>query len=504
MAQISSDSIKQFLASFSPSLDDLHYGNLVKEFYRNNGFHTVWFTENSPRNIKALSNYIQNSPELGLRQQDYIPELPVRDSRTFLSPRNEKDSLLAEIKFTDAAIHFFHDVLLGNQPEPVSYNGLNYVPSCHNIPDLLNNYFKNNRFADLLNDVEPKQSEYRAVKNKLIFFREIATALNFKDAVILSKKVSNSNRPLLTRLYQLGIITSDTLSFSEEGLKEKIKTAQSLFSLLGDGVLRGSSLEALNVPLAVRIMELEYTLNTLRWLSCIKQSNHIIVVNIPSATLLLYEHGKIVLESKLIVGKKSTPTPTLCSNINEVILYPYWNVPTKIATQELLPAIKHNPGFLEANSFQVLNNRGRIINPESINWQALSRNNFPYAIRQSTGCDNSLGLVKLNFYNPYSVYLHDTPGKSLFLLNRRYFSHGCMRLEKAIEVTRYILKDNTIAIDTLEEKGCLKNQAPITVPASEIIPVFVLYHTAWVDAAANLSFYEDVYKKLPAIKRSTP
>jgi murein L,D-transpeptidase YcbB/YkuD len=135
------------------------------------------------------------------------------------------------------------------------------------------------------------------------------------------------------------------------------------------------------------------------------------------------------------------------------------------------------------------------VNASSIKWSSLSRNYFPYVLRQSTGCDNSLGLIKLNFYNPFIVYLHDTPAKSLFDLNERYFSHGCMRLQKAEEVGHYVLKNNAIAIDTLTEKGCLKNQSPITVAATEAIPIFMLYQTAWIDSAGTVKFYKDIYDK---------
>jgi murein L,D-transpeptidase YcbB/YkuD len=173
-------------------------------------------------------------------------------------------------------------------------------------------------------------------------------------------------------------------------------------------------------------------------------------------------NNEVVLEMRLVVGKPSTPTFSLASIVNEVIIYPYWHVPVSIATKELLPAIKRDPSFLEANNYQVLNKAGKIINPYSINWNALSRNYFPYTIRQGTGCDNSLGLLKLNFYNPFGAYLHDTPNKDLFKQNRRFFSHGCMRMEKPIELGHLVLINNNIAIDTLTEKGCLKNQSPIT------------------------------------------
>ena len=135
------------------------------------------------------------------------------------------------------------------------------------------------------------------------------------------------------------------------------------------------------------------------------------------------------------------------------------------------------------------------MDPYSITWTALSTKYFPYIIRQSTGCDNALGLLKLNFYNPFGVYLHDTPNKYLFTLNKRFFSHGCMRMEKPMELGHLVLKNNGLAIDTLEQKGCLRNQSPIVVPAEERMPVIVWYNPVGVDDTRRIQFYEDVYEK---------
>jgi murein L,D-transpeptidase YcbB/YkuD len=204
---------------------------------------------------------------------------------------------------------------------------------------------------------------------------------------------------------------------------------------------------------------------------------------------------------RIIVGKPSTPTPTLTSKVEEVILYPYWHVPYSIATKEILPLLKKNPGYINTGNYQVLNTAGKIVDPHSINWNSLSRNYFPYIIRQSTGCDNSLGLLKLNFYSPFGVYLHDTPNKNLFLLNKRYFSHGCMRMEEPMELGRLILKDNSVAIDTLEQKGCLYNQSPVVVQAREKIPVIVWYNPAGIDSDGRVIFFEDVYGKFGWMKK---
>lgn len=488
-AQPFSERLKQYLSSVSTPLT---YLEEVKEFYSRNNYNFSWFSKQHTTDLAILANYIDNADMLGLRKDDYHPAF----FKTYTASQSPGDSLLAELQFTHAAIHWLHDVLMGNAAPALGYNGLKYDPACYDLPVLLNNYLTSGRFSMLLAEQESKQPEYLAVKSKLVAFQKMSSINGFKDVIVPASKPVITNKPLLTRLYQLGFLASDTTILTEKMLSSKLKEVQKMFNVLNDGELRSTTLQVLNIPLQTRIVELKNTLNTMRWLNCIKKEQHVVIVNIPSANLLLYEHEKLVMESRVIVGKRSTPTPTLSSTITEVILYPYWNVPYKIATQELLPAIKRNPGYINANNYQVLNSSGKVVDPAKVNWHSLSAGNFPYTIRQSTGCDNALGLIKLNFYNPFSVYLHDTPNKYLFSLNKRYFSHGCMRLQKAMELGHYIMQGNTIALDTLSEKGCLKNQSPITVPATEKIPVFVLYQTAWVDGSGSVFFYDDVYDRV--------
>jgi len=238
-----------------------------------------------------------------------------------------------------------------------------------------------------------------------------------------------------------------------------------------------------------------------RWLDDIRQANqHIIVVNVPSASLLVFSPQGVAIESKVIVGQRTHRTPTLCSKIEDVVMYPYWMVPKSIATKELLPHIKRNPAYLDANGYQVVNDKGKVLNPYLINWNSLSTSYFPYTLRQSTGCDNSLGILKLNFYNPFTVYLHDTPAKKLFEYSKRFYSHGCVRVEKAVELAKLAAKEKAGFIDSLVDKGCLPDQEPIVIPVQEKIPVFILYNTAWIDSTGKVSFYEDVYARF-AVKK---
>lgn len=468
--------------------------NDINRFYELNNYQLAWIG-----NINDQENFLKIlrlSDSLGLNETDYQYQF-IKSYRPGQALYNFDDSIDAEMHLTDAAIHFFTELKFGNKKPLFGYEGLKYNPSAkNNIATELLSHLKANSLYNLVSDVQPQSKEYYAIIKKLYWFLHVVSQDNFKDAKITSKKVDQTNKPLLTRLYQFGITDSIITTSDKRIIVDKLKKAQSLFDLLNDGVLRSTTLTAFNIPLKRKIEELKATLNYLRWIDQIKRNSFVLLLNIPSAYLMIYDNGEIVLDSKVVVGKATTHTPTLTSTITEVILYPYWNVPYKIATRELLPAIKRNVGYIEANNFQVLNKEGRVLNPYSINWSGLSAGYFPYVIRQSTGCDNSLGIVKFNFYNPFTVYLHDTPYKALFSFSKRYFSHGCMRVEKPIELAHLLLGRNSIAIDTLTAKGCLNQQAPKIVDVERQLPIIILYSTVWYNKDGEIKFYDDVYDKL--------
>ncbi len=164
--------------------------------------------------------------------------------------------------------------------------------------------------------------------------------------------------------------------------------------------------------------QLSTSLQFYRWMHHFKFEKWI-VVNIASATLRYNEYDSVRLRMKAVVGKPSTKTPRIATYCNYIVLYPYWNVPASIALNELLPEFKRNPGDVDALNMQVLDLKGNIVDHHKLNWKNYSRNYFPFRIRQSTGCDNSLGVIKFNLTSPYSVYLHDTNNKVAFLSGYR-------------------------------------------------------------------------------------
>jgi murein L,D-transpeptidase YcbB/YkuD len=237
-----------------------------------------------------------------------------------------------------------------------------------------------------------------------------------------------------------------------------------------------------------KAQQLSRAVNFYRWIHHFRFQKFI-VVNAGSALLKYYEGNDKKLEMKVVVGKPSTRTPRFAAYCNEVILYPYWNVPYSIATKEILPKAKKDISVLDAMDLQMINKSGAIVNPRSINWAGLSAGNFPYRLRQSTGCDNALGVLKFNLTAPYAVYLHDTDVKSVFKSKRRYFSHGCIRVERPMDLANYLLPER---VDEKFLEACVKDQKPVVKQLKEPVPVFVIYTT--VEVSDTVGYYPDTYK----------
>lgn len=475
-------------------INDVQYAESIAELYKLLNYRSVWLENPEKLQIREYRLMLASCPDAGLKESDYL----FADMLNFLAGslylKNTNDSVLFEERMSASLIHFVNDLFYGNRRPDFGYYGISYKPDCFNIPFETAEAIKAGKLEQLITRPMMLSPEIGPICSKLAWINSLLSSADFREAKIISPEVSNRNTLLIQRLYQLGFLDKPDKHITDTALRAKLKEAQAQFGLLDDGVLRTTAVKELNVSLFQRKNQLITAVNCYRWLGCFKNQS-VTVVNIPEAYLRVWQKSNLKLEMRMIVGKRSAPTPTLASTISEVILYPYWHVPYSIATKELLPAIKRDPAVLDKGNYQVLDKAGRIVAPSAVNWSALGPGNFPYTIRQSTGCDNALGLLKLNFYNPFSVYLHDTPNPSFFMLKKRFLSHGCMRMEKPFEMGHLILQHNSIAIDTLEQAGCLRNQEPVTVKPSVNMPVIVWYNPAGIDSKGKLVFFEDIYEK---------
>jgi hypothetical protein len=232
------------------------------------------------------------------------------------------------------------------------------------------------------------------------------------------------------------------------------------------------------------------TLNIYRWINRFSSSKHI-VVNIPSARLRVMDSlGTTLLDSRVVVGKPSTKTPAFAALIPGLVLYPYWNVPPSITVNELLPKIRRNPtSVLEAMNLQIIDGKGKIVNPSSVDW---SQKAFPYRLRQSTGCDNALGLMKFEVSSPYAIYLHDTNNRSVFGRENRFLSHGCIRVEKPVELANVLLGFTRFEPSYMET--CPIDAKPQFLSLPRPVPVLMVYSLLDFDEVGVLQVFNDIYR----------
>jgi murein L,D-transpeptidase YcbB/YkuD len=277
-----------------------------------------------------------------------------------------------------------------------------------------------------------------------------------------------------------------------DDLARGIRSFQARHGLETDGVIGPSTLEALNVPVETRIDQLRINLERARWVSG-GIGKDFIIVNIAGFRAYLVDDGLVVWDTRVQVGTPFHQTPVFRDEMAYVVMNPTWTVPYSIATKEMLPRIQRDPDYFKTRTFDVRNRAGENIDPETIDWSQYSRRNFPYTFVQRPGPANALGRIKFIFPNKYSVYLHDTPSKSLFGRSERAFSHGCIRTQNPFDLAELLL--GSAGWDRERIDAQIESAETRTVHLAEPLPVLMLYWTADIGPNGEHFFYKDVYER---------
>jgi len=214
-----------------------------------------------------------------------------------------------------------------------------------------------------------------------------------------------------------------------------------------------------------------------------------IVVNIPETVARYYRADKLSIQMRTVVGRKKSPTPTIASYIATIVTFPFWNVPHSIAVKEILPKVQKDEIYLENNNLAVVDAKGVEVDESELDWLEYTAKNFPYFFRQSTGARNALGVLKFDLQNPYSIYLHSTSLQSAFQKDYRFLSHGCIRLEKPIDLAKSLLRGK---LDIEELKTGKKDTESKKIELPQKVPVFIIYSPVTVEGN-NVTFLPDVY-----------
>jgi murein L,D-transpeptidase YcbB/YkuD len=261
-----------------------------------------------------------------------------------------------------------------------------------------------------------------------------------------------------------------------------------------DGKITSNLIDRLNSTDREKFIRIAITLDRYKQLQPLPEKY--IWVNLPSYFLQLRDSDTVVLKSKIVVGKPITRTPILTSSISDMITYPKWTIPESIVKKEILPGLQKDPAYTANKGYSLVDKDGNEIDPYQVNW-AKYKEYIPYKVVQGSGDDNALGVLKFNFPNKYSVYLHDTNQRYLFAKSSRALSHGCVRVQAWDSLARYILRNdslhasNYVPIDSLN--SWLETKQKKYIPVRKQIPLFIRYFTCDVNEKGKLVFYEDIY-----------
>ena len=306
---------------------------------------------------------------------------------------------------------------------------------------------------------------------------------------------------LAQRLQKLGDldaayrIASDPLPRYDDALADAVRRFQVRHGLDADGVIGTDTIAALEVTPTARVRQIELALERLRWTPLL-QARRMIVVNLPEFRLRAYEvadDGRISveLESKVIVGKAlDTRTPMFDEDMRLIEFSPYWNVPPSIARAETLPRLRRDPGYFHRMGFEFVRSDGSVdrgLSAASLNAVAAGG----MRIRQRPGAQNALGDIKFVFPNADNIYLHHTPAVNLFGRERRDYSHGCIRVEKPVELAEFVLQGMP-GWDRARIEAMMKRGVSSTLRLAEPVPVLIAYGTTWVKGD-QIFFFNDLY-----------
>lgn len=286
-----------------------------------------------------------------------------------------------------------------------------------------------------------------------------------------------------------------------------VRRFQARHGLNDDGVIGPSTVAALNVPLSQRVRQVELSLERLRWMPP-PPGQPLILVNVPMFRLWAYADATAepALALRVIVGRSGKDaTPSMMEELRYLVFRPYWNVPSGILRDEELPRIEADPGYLHRQNKEVVDGPADHSPVLPFGAEALAGlREGRLRLRQKPGPGNALGAVKFMMPNDEAIYLHDTPARSLFLRERRDFSHGCVRVQEPAALATWVLREHP-GWNAQRVAAAMRDDA---VPSQYVmldrpVTVALAYFTAWAESpGAPVRFATDVYQRDAPLARA--
>jgi murein L,D-transpeptidase YcbB/YkuD/predicted small lipoprotein YifL len=470
----------------------------VASLYKSYNNAPLWLEEGGARErATALLEAIKHAPDHGLDTAAYpLAALQaVVDSKRLTDTASAHTLADADVLLTSAYVAYASDMLIGQvDPKKVSqswYTGSGVKERDSSIVRAL----QEGDMTEALASMAPQDPDYAALKNAYARYRQIAAAggwpavtQGMPDSALLAAvharhvpEMSDSTKDSSDARAALDSIgdAASAKRAARSPLAAELVRFQQHHQLPATGKLDKETLAALNITAEQRAQQLAANMERHRWLPRTLGSRYI-YVNVPSFRLDAYDSGQKRLSMKVVVGSEyqGRTTPTFSDSMEVAVFRPYWNITPDIQRLEVAPKAASNPGYLESQNMEYYKDGG------------VTR------IRQRPGGKNALGLVKFLFPNDFNIYLHDTPAKALFAQDDRAASHGCIRVEKPVELAEWVLGWDAARVQAAMNDGPDNH----TVKLPQKIPVYIVYFTAYV-RDGELVFADDLYGRDDALER---
>jgi murein L,D-transpeptidase YcbB/YkuD len=476
--------------------------DVIPDMYASRNFEPLWTDD---ARIQELLAMLETAPDHGLDPDDYH----VAQIRSLVAQRQSSDFALdvadLDILLTASLLRFGYHQLFGKVNPATLDSNINFrreflydegpvkaIPKVIASPEPL---------EEQLNAAIPRGPLYRAMQQALVNYRAIAAAGGWSTVPPGAALHKGDQDPRVVHLRRRLAVTGDlppdadvASSAFDEDVEAGVIAFQDRHALDADGVVGNQSYRAMNVPVQTRIDQIRMSLERLRWVRG-ELSERFVVVNIAGFRVFVINNQQFVWESRVMVGKAYRQTPVFRGDIRYMELNPTWTVPPGILRNDILPAVKRDPGYLEKKNISVIDRDGKIVDPATVDWQAYSKG-VPYTLRQEPGPNNALGRIKFIFPNQHFVFLHDTPSRGLFDRAERTFSSGCIRVEHPIRFAEVLTNlDNQPNWDEAALHEVLDTRQTRRIHMKTPLPVLILYLTASLDTGNRVRFLRDVYDR---------
>ncbi|MDX5382249.1 MAG: L,D-transpeptidase family protein [Rhodobacterales bacterium] len=465
----------------------------IAAFYQTNGYTPIWTgdTEADTARRRALMLAIAEAPAHGLPAARYDGPGLMEAMRKARTPR---ELGLLEVELSRSLLRIARDLHSGILVPSEIDRGIVRKVTYQDRFSVLNAFSTSNP-ATFFRALAPATAEYNRLMKEKMRLEGLMAVGGWGPTVSAKALKPGESGPdviaLRNRLVAMGYLDRSASVTYDGTIQAAVQSFQVDHGLIADGVAGASTLSELNIPVEDRLKSVIVAMERERWLGAERGKRHILV-NLTDFQSKIIDDDKITFQTRSVIGAvdPAKRTPEFSDMMTYLEINPDWTVPTGIIQRDYLPALQRNPNAL--SHLQVTDARGRVIPRGNIDFSRYTARTFPYNLRQPPSRSNALGTVKFMFPNPYAIYLHDTPDKSLFSRESRAYSNGCVRLNDPHDFAYALLARQEADPKTFFDR-ILDSGTQTRVNLVEPVPVHLIYRTAFTNPKGRTNFRRDVY-----------